>query len=81
MDPSPSMLGGNPAPHMGMMTNGMTPDLPLFSADFMNDIGGALDTFDPSIFRDSGDLNFERDFGQWFNPNDQALDDSLDPMK
>ncbi|KAE9405445.1 hypothetical protein BT96DRAFT_1015663 [Gymnopus androsaceus JB14] len=81
MDPSPSMLAGNPAPHMGMMTNGMTPDLPLFSADFMNDIGGALDTFDPSIFRDSGDLNFERDFGQWFNPNDQALDDSLDPMK
>ncbi|KAE9405442.1 hypothetical protein BT96DRAFT_916167, partial [Gymnopus androsaceus JB14] len=77
-----SMLGGNPGPpHMaGMMISGTTPDLPLFSADFMNDIGGALDTFDPSIFRDSGDLNFERDFGQWFNPNDQALDGSLDPM-
>ncbi|KIK57036.1 hypothetical protein GYMLUDRAFT_46653 [Collybiopsis luxurians FD-317 M1] len=27
------------------------------------------------------DLNFERDFGQWFNPSDQALEDLIDCMK
>lgn len=80
--PASSMLGNLPLPpsHMpGMMPNGMGSD--MFSADFMSDITTGLDTFDPNIFRDSGDLNFERDFGQWFNPNDQALDDPLDHMK
>ncbi|KAJ3881594.1 hypothetical protein F5051DRAFT_102652 [Lentinula edodes] len=63
--------------------NGAGSDIPFFGSDFMNDIEvGGLDTFDPNLFRDpGGDLNFERDFGQWFNPNDQGLDDSLDPMK
>jgi hypothetical protein len=40
-----------------------------FSADFIQSGASSLDDFqvDPSIFgSDSGDLNFERDFGQWF---------------
>ncbi|KIK57030.1 hypothetical protein GYMLUDRAFT_771446 [Collybiopsis luxurians FD-317 M1] len=68
----------------GMNGGGLGADMPLFG-DFMSDMAG-LESFDPNIFRDSvggvgGDLNFERDFGQWFNPNDQALEDSLDSMK
>jgi collagen type III alpha len=36
--------------------------------------------FDPTMFRpDGGDLNFERDFGQWFNPDD--VGQGLDGMK
>ncbi|KAF8952458.1 hypothetical protein BDZ97DRAFT_1930779 [Flammula alnicola] len=31
------------------------------------------DMFDYStLFRPDGDLDFERDFGQWFNPDDQS---------
>ena len=46
----------------------------MFDGAFMN-LPDTLD-FDPTIFRpDGGDLNFERDFGQWFNPEDT---DTLD---
>ncbi|KAL6297852.1 hypothetical protein BKA93DRAFT_831194 [Sparassis latifolia] len=37
----------------------------LFPPDFMPHNG--LDDFDPSIFRPDGELNFDRDFGGWFN--------------
>jgi len=73
-----SMLGNLPLPpsHIpGMMSNGMNSD--MFSTDFMNDITTGMDTFDSNIFRDSRDLAFERDFGPWFNPNDEVLDDPL----
>jgi len=48
----------------------------LFPPDFIQSV---VDDFDPSIFT-TGDrdlnLNFERDFGQWFNGGDDvgALD-------
>ena len=32
--------------------------------------GGMMEEFDASLFRPDGDINFERDFGQWFNPED-----------
>lgn len=50
-------------------------DMNLFDNAFM-DIGSE---FDPStLFRPDGDINFERDFGQWFNPDDAGLGASLD---
>ncbi|KAF5386412.1 hypothetical protein D9757_006677 [Collybiopsis confluens] len=84
--PPPSTMDslgvGNPQMG-GMMPNGAgMSDIPFLDG-FMTDLD-----FDPNIFRDTtvgvgvgGDLNFERDFGQWFNPNDQALEDPLDPLK
>lgn len=62
--PSPSSLlsmnGGGP----GMSTD-------LFSTDFITSVANTLDDFDASsIFRPDGDINFERDFGQWFNGDD-----------
>ena len=71
-------------PQMGGMNGGgLGADMPRVG-DFMADMPG-VESFDPNIFRDTvgvgGDLNFERDFGQWFNPNDQALEDTLDSMK
>ncbi len=50
-------------------------DMNLFDNAFM-DIGSE---FDPStLFRPDGDINFERDFGQWFNPDDTVMGTSLD---
>jgi hypothetical protein len=62
--PSPSaMLGNAPPPPMNQ------PE--LFSTDFIQSVASSLDEFDSSMFRaDGGDINFERDFGQWFNPDD-----------
>lgn len=73
--PASSMLGNLPLPpsHMpGMMSNGMSSD--MFGADFMSDITTELVPFDPIIFRDAEDLNFERDFALWFNPNEVKWD-------
>ena len=39
----------------------------IFSADFIQSVTNALDEFDPGVFRPDGDINFERDFSQWFN--------------
>jgi hypothetical protein len=72
-EPSPSSMMGNPstsmnpAPQSMSTTDPMQPN--LFPTDFM------LDDFqvDPSIFRPDTDLNFERDFGQWFT-DDVSLD-------
>ncbi|KAJ3839908.1 hypothetical protein F5878DRAFT_94550 [Lentinula raphanica] len=72
----PSMVGLNSG--MNPMT-GMGTDM-FLGSEFMNEIGNL--EFDTNLFQASGgDLNFERDFGQWFNPNDQALEDPLDTMK
>ncbi|KAJ7708749.1 hypothetical protein B0H17DRAFT_999808 [Mycena rosella] len=42
----------------------------LFSNDFIQSVANGLDEFDVGLFRGDGDINFERDFGQWFNPDD-----------
>jgi hypothetical protein len=41
----------------------------LFPIDFIRSIASPPDEFDTSIFRPNGDINFERDFGHWFNPD------------
>ncbi|KAJ7268287.1 hypothetical protein C8J57DRAFT_1324828, partial [Mycena rebaudengoi] len=46
----------------------------LFSTDFIQSIANGLDEFDVGLFRGDGDLNFERDFGQWFNPDDVGIE-------
>jgi len=63
-NPAPPTPGAPPP--MGAETTGLM-DLPLW---------GDMGDFDPSFLRqDPGDLNFERDFGQWFNPGgDVSLD-------
>jgi len=39
----------------------------IFSTDFVQSVASSMDEFE-SVFRpDVGDINFERDFGQWFN--------------
>lgn len=64
---SPALL---PRQMSNMITKEMSQN--ILSANFMNDIGGKLDMFDLDIF-DSGDLDFEMDFGQRFIPMDALL--------
>ncbi|EPQ56188.1 hypothetical protein GLOTRDRAFT_115545 [Gloeophyllum trabeum ATCC 11539] len=80
--PSPSQILSSSAPGMNPSSGNSTDSMPsnLFTTDFMSSMGsmngGAFDDIDPAIFgglRDT-DINFERDFGQWFNPDDVALD-------
>jgi hypothetical protein len=71
--PSPSAILSNP-PSVNTPSNpaAAAPDSitqGLFSNDFIQSVASSLDEFDPAMFRD-GDINFERDFGQWFNPDD-----------
>jgi len=66
--PSPSAILGNP-PSMNQSSQPSAPP-ELFSSDFIQSVASSLDEFDPAIFRSDGDINFERDFGQWFNPDD-----------
>ncbi|KAK0215884.1 hypothetical protein EDD85DRAFT_444888 [Armillaria nabsnona] len=44
----------------------------LFTPDFIQNVANSLDEFDPSFLRPDGDINFERDFGQWFNHPDDV---------
>ncbi|KAK0501757.1 hypothetical protein EDD18DRAFT_748078 [Armillaria luteobubalina] len=44
----------------------------LFTPDFIQSVANSLDEFDPSFLRPDGDINFERDFGQWFNHPDDV---------
>ncbi|KAJ6478479.1 hypothetical protein C8R47DRAFT_1322969 [Mycena vitilis] len=43
----------------------------IFSNESIQSVASGLDEFvDVGLFRGDGDLDFERDFGQWFNPDD-----------
>jgi len=66
MNPA-SSLGQQPPPSASS-----APDM-LFPTDFIHSVASSLDEFDTSIFRPDGDINFERDFGQWFNPDDVGV--------
>jgi hypothetical protein len=68
ISPSPSLLLPDP-----LSSN-------IFSTDFIQSVARSLDDFDPGIFRPDGDIDFERDFGQWFN-QDAMGGGSLDSMK
>jgi collagen type III alpha len=71
--PSP-LLGGPPSLGPDSLSSN------IFSTDFIQSVASSLDEFDPAIFRPDGDINFERDFGQWFN-QDAMGGGSLDTMK
>ncbi|KAJ7752220.1 hypothetical protein DFH07DRAFT_522945 [Mycena maculata] len=45
----------------------------LFSAEFIQNVANGLDDFDVGLLRADGDINFERDFGQWFSPDDVGI--------
>ncbi|KAF8143401.1 hypothetical protein K438DRAFT_2109481 [Mycena galopus ATCC 62051] len=46
----------------------------LFSSEFIQSVANGLDEFvDVGLFRGDADLNFERDFAQWFNPDDVGV--------
>ncbi|KAJ7201065.1 hypothetical protein GGX14DRAFT_658915 [Mycena pura] len=55
-----------------------TPDN-LFSSEFMQSMAGGLEDFDVGLFREQ-DINFERDFGQWFNNPDDVGSLDLGPV-
>lgn len=74
MMPSPPSPGINEG-----QQNGSDPGLTDLQQPGMGGLGDLvwdIDDFDQIFFRqDPGDLNFERDFGQWFNPGgDVTLD-------
>jgi hypothetical protein len=67
-DPPQSVLGVGAS-----MTQPGTSSVDIFSNDFIQSVTSGFDEFDPNMFSATGadrDLNFERDFGQWFNPDD-----------
>ncbi|GLB41577.1 hypothetical protein LshimejAT787_1001770 [Lyophyllum shimeji] len=76
MAPSPSSILGSGGPPMNTSSMGGQPSLGtdmsggIFSTDFIQSVASSLDEFDTTLFRPDGDINFERDFGQWFNPDD-----------
>ncbi|KAF9528949.1 hypothetical protein CPB83DRAFT_906442 [Crepidotus variabilis] len=54
----------NSMPSMPMNRMNLSGDLSMFDPEFMG-----MDTFD-AIFKTDGDINFEREFGQWFTQTD-----------
>ncbi|KAJ7272599.1 hypothetical protein B0H12DRAFT_1228622 [Mycena haematopus] len=80
--PAAQTLMMNPNVNPGAMNNVALPLPPapsatdnLFSSEFIQSVANGLDEFvDVGLFRGDGDLNFERDFGQWFNPDDVGME-------
>ncbi|KAL4251579.1 hypothetical protein ABKN59_006712 [Abortiporus biennis] len=81
--PSPSSNSmnnsGPPSGPPGSQTGGMNP--PPMTTPNPNDLFGpgdftmsGFEDLDPTLFRPDGVTDFERDFGEWFNPGDVALD-------
>jgi hypothetical protein len=71
-DPS-SGLFGNSQQQVGGVGGGDALGTTLFNAGFIRSM--AADEFDAGFLRsDGGDINFERDFAQWFNPDEMPLD-------
>jgi len=59
-------------PPMNSSMGGPTLGTELFATDFIQSVASSLDDFDPGMFRPDGDINFEREFGQWFNHPDEV---------
>ncbi|KAG5643063.1 hypothetical protein DXG03_001620 [Asterophora parasitica] len=76
MAPSPSAIlggggnGGGQPMNNASMGGQLDMGGNIFGADWINGVANGLEDF--------GDINFERDFGQWFNPDDVP---GLDGMK
>jgi collagen type III alpha len=62
-----------------LMSSSMNNPPDVFPGDFIAGIASSLDDFDPTMFRGDpgGDINFERDFGQWFSPD---VNDIVNPL-
>lgn len=79
--PSPSAILSNPSSVMNQAGPSMvssTDPMAIFGGtDFMGSIP-ALDSFDDASLKANFDVDFERDFGQWFNPENEVAG-SLDP--
>ncbi|KAJ7723865.1 hypothetical protein B0H14DRAFT_3621871 [Mycena olivaceomarginata] len=74
---SPSIKDAAESSHLTAPTVSPYPPSPgnLFSGEFIRSVANGLDEFvDIGLFRSDGDLNFERDFGQWFNPDDVGME-------
>ncbi|KAF9233745.1 hypothetical protein BU15DRAFT_79811 [Melanogaster broomeanus] len=72
--PSPSaVVNGTPTNNPATQPTTL-PEVPpsFLSTDFMRSVANTLDDFDPqALFRpEDGEINFERDFREWFNPDD-----------
>ncbi|KAK7022883.1 hypothetical protein VNI00_016870 [Paramarasmius palmivorus] len=75
--PTPQSQGPTPQPSMtasssSLLTTPLHPPPPqqvtdMFSNEFMQSVANHLEDFDTNLFRPDGDINFERDFGQWFS--------------
>lgn len=72
--PSPSSILGLPLNSGPMVNQQSVLAETLFPPDFMQHLSNSLDDFNPGIFPADNDINFERDFGQWFNGDDVHLD-------
>ena len=72
--PSPSAILSNPGTmNLGGPSSSTGPDAMapgLFSNDFIQSVASSLEGLDAQLFPTDGDINFERDFGQWFNGDD-----------
>ncbi|KAJ6492101.1 hypothetical protein C8R45DRAFT_990399 [Mycena sanguinolenta] len=72
--PAPQAPNSNAPPSASVEPASPSPDN-LFSTDFIQSVTNGLDEYvDVRLFRGDGDLNFERDFAQWFNPDDVGME-------
>ena len=72
-NPTPATPGAPPS--MGVEGTSGLIDLQQSGMGSLGDLPWDIDFDQPFLRQDPGDLNFERDFGQWFNPGgDVSLD-------
>ena len=78
--PSPSAVNGAPTINPATQPTTSLPEVPasFLTNEFMQSVASTLDDFDTqTLFRpDDTGVNFERDFREWFNPDD--LDNDFD---
>jgi len=79
--PNPGALGNPSQAPMnppGSSVSTVDPLASVFGTDFIQSVASSMDEFDPSLFGPGSErdlnLNFERDFGQWFNPDDVGME-------
>ncbi|KAF8170018.1 hypothetical protein K438DRAFT_1854661 [Mycena galopus ATCC 62051] len=70
--PAPSSLPQ--VPYSNAPASASSASANLFSSEFIQSVANGLDEFvDVGLFRGDADLSFERDFAQWFNPDDVGV--------
>ncbi|KAK2464043.1 hypothetical protein APHAL10511_003987 [Amanita phalloides] len=71
---SPSSILGTPLNSGPIVNQQSVLNDTLFPPEFMQQLSSSLDDFHTTMFPAETDINFERDFGQWFNGDDVTLD-------